>query len=176
MAFSGEPWESATVYRQVVSPHEGTNTTSQISCIRPPDTNNFTLPSTLVYQTLLHHYHHTTSYATYPTNNHVFTRNSIRLRPQPRWRTDAQDPHRGRRSRGPNLHCPTAHREPNPLFTIRPRLVTIAKHGERRRHRRVINSYIKATHERRRNDGKPCTGLQSSKAELASSGRRCQAA
>ncbi|KAI4682396.1 uncharacterized protein J4E88_005286 [Alternaria novae-zelandiae] len=26
------------------------------------------------------------------------------------------------------------------------------------------------------NDGKPCTGLQSSKAELASSGRRCQAA
>jgi hypothetical protein len=121
--------------------------------VSSPDTTTLPLP---LYQPRIQLFYH----------HHVFTRNSIRLRPQPsRW-TDAPNPHRGHRSRGPNLYCPTTHCEPNALFEIRPRLIPITERRERRRHRRVISSY-QGDARRRRNDGKPCTGLQSSKAEPA---------
>merc|ERR1712039_611644 len=102
-------------------------TTSQISCIRLQ---------------LLHHHHHLssllrhycttttiipTSNATHLTNKHVFTSYSICLRSQPSWRPNAQDPHRGRRSRGPNLHLATTHCQPNALVKIRSRIITLTE-------------------------------------------------
>jgi hypothetical protein len=51
----------------------------------------------IIFSRLFKHYYYyiiPTSNAYHPINKHVFTSYSIRLRTQPSWRPNAQDPHR----------------------------------------------------------------------------------
>jgi hypothetical protein len=101
------------------------------------------------HQAFKHYYFNTTIKpilnATSPPIHDVFSSNSIRLHPQPRRPPNAANPHRRSRSRGPNLHHTTAHRQPYPEFEIHSRLLAITQHRERLINRRVMNTFAGAS-------------------------------